>query len=273
MDVIKYNNVDLDHIDIRLLNVPEPNNEPAIIEFHAITYNSAPLRVQTSYHCLTDQHIPKEDSVFYNIARRSNLKLNITPYMAEYSFYKRLDITFDSSEMREKLFGTNSHRYRYDPILNSEFNYIQFHLPYCRELKPRLGSYHGIRNLLEYDDYCDYIFYYSLYEKIQNKNKLIYFESFNQFSSYFKKGENIQLIIMPKIIVCNDTEKYYIRLDIKQILINRMDNIIFNYDYEYIFEKMFKDLRIEIHALRYKPENIGELINDNIITSSHLFAK
>ena len=73
-------------------------------------------------------------------------------------------------------------------------------------------------------------------------------------------------------------------LNIIRILITK-SVVKFNYDYKYISNfKLPRDLKIDIHATKYKPEHIHtisknqrffdiELIEDRTITTYHLFKK
>lgn len=261
-EIIKYNNINFKQIK------PKVND--------TILYNNKPLYFQTSYHTFQDNELQINNDPNKSISSKSKLIIGITPNMAIYHFYKKLDDYFDNHDFRNKYF-TNS-RIKYRPIINN--NNITYHLPYKK-----------IRNLIPFDfDYNQYYdenddllmkfivmsnnkyYDYSYKYKLFNSQNEIKFKSFDEFITFIKNGVYIRFIIKPTLIYDYEDSVYFIRLETYMIEINNNTNNI-EYAYEYLFHRIPHQLRNDIHSERYKPENLDELIKDEIITTSHLFLK
>ena len=67
---------------------------------------------------------------------------------------------------------------------------------------------------------------------------------------------------------------YYVTkipLLINSIEITKKQYVNFDYDYEYIQQKLNKQLKLDIITLRYTPEKIKQLFEDGDITTLYLF--
>lgn len=265
---IKYDDIDFNYLKININNI--------------FSYYENPLYFQTSFHNLQNFEFPMNNQYCKSISSKSKLKINITPCMDMYKFYKELDDFLDNDDIRMKNFSNIKIKYR--PIINKN-NEIIYHFP-CRKIRNMVpfeipfNEYFDDDNdnilmrlqIISQDKYYDYEFNLKLFEVINETRKQINFKSLEELTTYINKGTNIRFIIKPKLIYDLELSVYFVQLYATMIEVNKTNNLIINYDYEYILSKISHQyMRNEIHAIRFLPENIDELVKDKIITTKHLF--
>jgi hypothetical protein len=265
---IKYIDIDFKHLKININD--------------SFSYHDKPLYFQTSYHNLQDFEFPLNNNYCKSISSKLKLKINITPCMDMYKFYKELDDLLDNEEFKIKNF--NDTKIKYCPII-SKNNEIIYHFP-CKKIRNMVpfkfnsNEYFDDENdnilmrlqIISNDIYYDYEYKFKLFQVINETREQINFKSLEELTTFIKKNTNIRFIIKPKLIYDLGLSYYFVQLYPVMVEINKTNNLIIDYDYEYIFE-MIQGYRNEIHAIRFLPKNIDELVTDEIITTKHLFLK
>jgi len=160
----------------------------------------------------------------------------------------------------------------------------------CVELYPEMKIYHFYKNLDKFvSELLKYISiinegnniinvkYYlrqgnhQLCETNGKTHTLFNINTFEGLKSYINYGYNIRFIIKP-ILFCNK-DIYYIKLYVNLICINKTNTIKYDYDYDYILKRIQNSFRQDIHAIKYIPRNLKELIENGEINTFHLFKK
>ncbi len=182
----------------------------------------------------------------------NEINIGISPEFKLYHLYKMID-NYSISIINE--YNEKNH------IKNDEYIYF-----------PIIGKYK-----LPYDKTHD-SFQFKLFDTTTDKQE-IKFKSFEELSTILK-GAKVKFIIScvttfsrqfkPHL---NKTKRYVYKthLLIHSIEITKKQYVNFNYNYEYIQQKLNKQLKLDIIALRYTPDKIKQLVNDGDITTYHLF--
>ena len=114
---IKYEDIDFNQLKVNVNNI--------------FSYNDKPLFFQTSFHNLQYFEFPINNEYCKSLSSRLKLKIDMSPNMNMYKFYKKLDDFLDNDEFKIKNF--NDTKIKYCPII-SKNNEIIYHFP-CKKIR------------------------------------------------------------------------------------------------------------------------------------------
>jgi len=283
-------------IKIEYLSIPQGNSKSSCeyLEYGSSGEKSI-LIIQTPYTC-NELKLTKEnprytrlqlytidlDTIILSI-RKTGVYVYIPPQDKMYSFLKNIDNKF------EPIVRKNGGTYiPIIPIVGNKSGEVPtscyFNLPGRWQLKPKYMNSQLITDLksqnywtsmatekeLRKETYYDYTPQFKLFEKKPGEsNKEIKFNTFDELVSHMKHAKNIRFIIKLKLhCVC---KQYIFKIEIIAIQINHNQVVKYNYDYDYIRKRVPLELIVATNEIRFKPENISQLIQEGSITSTHLF--
>ena len=220
---------------------------------------------------ITIQYIETPFQIIDKYNNIDDIDIEINQQVKLYNLYKMID-NYCISIMNE--YNERNHiendRYKYSSIIG------KYKLPY---------------------DKTHNIFQFKLFESSDtttDKQEII-FKTFEELSLYLTKGTRVKFIIscvttmskspcLDKNLLkqLSNSEKFeYIRksmfyvykthLPVHSIEITKKQYVNFDYDYEYIQQKLNKQLKLDIIASRYTPDKIRNLIDDGDITTYNKF--
>jgi len=173
-------------------------------------------------------------------------KVNLSAADQLYHFYNRLD-KYIEDEL-SKYYQDKPINIQYNKIINNDNTVFHYLMPFT-----------------------------DIYVSTEERRTKIQFITRNngiypELVSHIEKAINMRFIIILVLHIKKEKNIHYfdVELRIKAIDICNKEYVKFDYNYEYILNRMLK-IKYDIIHIRYRPENIRFLIEDGEITTSSFF--
>ena len=254
-----------------------------------IMCNDDILKVQTPYQPVYRNGIPIKNHFMRNTNNICKINIEISPVFALYEFYKKIDNLVGNFVLTKK-------NAKYEPIIKEKKQHIQYKLPhqkipidsevieniedeYYHQMQDKdhdtkMLLYFKMVNEKEDDKYYNYTYHFSVYNLSNTQQRQqINFTTIDEIRPYIKPGINIRFIIMPIIRMRKERSTIVYTTFLSIRCIETTDQYVkFDYNYEYIQQRLNTQLKYDIISTRYTPDRIPQLIEENELTTTHLFA-